>query len=274
MRHETAEAALRATAGEPGPLALLFCEDAPFSEASAARLFEIGCPAALALGPGALGLAPRPGLSVAPAPAHDPVARAALVERAAALREGRWLLVLFNGELPFLPHGETRGLRDFTDFLASERRRSAVAYAVDLYADAMIARPEEAPAEAWFDAIGWYGFDLDGGDAEVRGGLGWRFEERTPPELAVVNRPALFRAAPGLRVRPDLRLEPAELNALAAPWHRSPTFALMSWRRTRRVLAHPASRGARTLIWPGSARFEGSSAQLLRLGVIEPGQWA
>ncbi len=275
MRFASVDQALRAAVGAAGaaPTGLLLCEDGVLAGESAAHLLALGCGAVLALGPGAGAAGDGPALFAAPAELHDAGARARLLTRIIRAAAGRWLLVVFNGEFPYHPFAETRPLPALVEFLRTERRRAAMGCAIDLYDDGMIGGGAPDLAQARFDADGWYGFEREGGLADIRGGLGWRFEEHAPPALARVNRPVLFQAAEDLEIGPDLWLSEPELNAAACPWHRSPTLAVMSYRRTRRLLAHPAMRKAGTLTWPKTARFEWRAAQLVRLGMIEEGQW-
>ncbi|MFN3262871.1 MAG: hypothetical protein ACE37J_20170 [Pikeienuella sp.] len=273
MRFASADEALRAAlaAGGAGPIAILLCEDGLLAADSAAHLLGLGAAAILTLGPEAP--AEGPSLFAAPATLHDAAARAALLTRIIRAAAGRWLLIAFNGEFPYHPFAETRPLPALIEFLGTERRRAAMGCAIDLYDDGMIGGGAPNLAAACFDADGWYGFEREGRLADVRGGLGWRFEDHAPPALARVNRPVLFRAEEGLEIGPDLWLSDPEMNAASCPWHLSPTLAVMSYRRTRRLLAHPAMRGLATLTWPKTARFEWRAGQLVRLGMIEEGQW-
>lgn len=256
------------------PLALLICEDDIFVSETVDWLFERGFAQVAALGPAAVGLRARPGLHILAAfSVLDPVRRAAALTRVIGAADGRWILICFNGEFLLHPFSDSRRIRDLTDFLDSERRPSAMAYAIDLYADSMIGGGAPALDEVYFDLDGWYGFEQEGRLVDIRGGLGWRFETHAPPELARINRPALFRARKGLSLDANLWLNDPEMNAIACPWHNNPTVALMSFRRTRRILSHPDLRDLRTLIWPKSRRFEWSSEQLVHAGVIEAGQW-
>lgn len=255
------------------PLAVLVCEDDVLAAESAKRLFACGFDDLVAVGAGAPALADRPGCSSFPAETHNPAALARLLNRLISANAGRWMLIAFNGEFLFHPFAETRTAPDLIEFLSSERRASAMAYAIDLYTDAMVAGGRPNLDEAWFDSEGWYGFERGEGVVDVYGGLGWRFEDQTPDTLARINRPALFFARPGLTLRPDLWFDDPEMNTVSCPWHHNPTMALMSFRRTRRILAHPELQDLKTLIWPKSVRFDWNSDKLVSQGLIEPGQW-
>lgn len=274
MHAETAQDDAAFMRDGAGPVALLVCENDVFVAETADWLFERGFAQVAAFGPAAAALTPRPGLRILPgAPVHNPVRRAETLTRAIGEASGRWTLVCFNGEFLLHPFSDSRRIRDLTDFLDSERRSSSMAYAIDLYADSMIGGGVPALDEVYFDLDGWYGFEEDGRFVDIRGGLGWRFETHAPQELARINRPALFRARKGLSLDEDLWLSDPEMNAIACPWHNNPTVALMSFRRTRRILSHPDFRDVGTLMWLKSRRFEWSSDQLVHAGMIEAGQW-
>ena len=273
MRYATLEDFIKTKGRKAKAVALLVCEDDVFADRSVDHLLKLGFETVVAIGPGAADLEKAEAENVAVIPMK--AAEAVDVANAIGDRlEGAWLIVCFNGEFPFFPYCESRSIFDFIDFLGSERRASCMAYSVDLYSDALIAGDAVDLADVYFDAEGWYGFDGEKGHVDVYGGLGWRYEEFAPISLSRVNRPALFRGGPGSRLHPDLWLEDGALNTLNCPWHNNPTIALMSFRRARRLLSHPNFKGAiDTLMWPNARRFEWSSEQLVRLGLIEAGQW-
>ncbi|MEL6792683.1 MAG: hypothetical protein AAFU55_09485 [Pseudomonadota bacterium] len=274
MRYASLDDYLKSSGRSAGPIALLVCEDDFLVEETVRHLRKLGFSSVVATGPGADSLQDAEedkGVAVAPTKTADAAKAAnAVGERFA----GVWTLVCHNAEFPFFPFCETRLIDDFVDFLGSERRAACMGYAVDLYSDAMISGESVDLGDVYFDAEGWYGFDRDSGHVDVYGGLGWRFEEYAPLALSRVNRPCLFRAGSGTRLRADLWLEDDALNTLNCPWHNNPTMALMSFRRGRRLLAHPNFKSAiDTLIWPNARRFDWNSEQLVRLGLIEAGQW-
>lgn len=277
MRHASIEEFARQTRAGQAPAAILLCEDDFLADATAARLADLGFAPIIAAGPGHAAVdAERPGVETFPAQIASAAARTELLNRLIGMLRGRWTLVCFNGEFPFFPFCESRRAIDFVDFLRSERRAACAAYAIDLYADSMIGAAGEEPDldEVYFDAEGWYGFDRGDGLVDIYGGLGWRFEEYAPVALSRVNRPALFRADEGARLDDDLWLTDQERDTISCPWHANPTMALMSFRRTRRLLSHPNFRSAiDTLSWPNSRRFEWRSGQLSAMGLIEAGQW-
>lgn len=277
MRFSSIEELLRARprmAAPGGPVAALLCEDDVLAADSADALFARGFEDVLAIGPGAETLPQdNPKLRSSAANIREPAARARALTRLAHACAGRWMAIIFNGEFLFHPFADTRPVAALTDFLETERRRSASGCAIDLYDDGMIAGAAPDLSAACFDTEGWYGFEHENRLADVRGGLGWRFEDHAPPALARVNRPVLFIASATLEINDDLWLSDSELNTVSCPWHQSPTLAVMSYRRTRRILAQPGMRNLKTLLWPKSARFEWRAAQLAEIGMIDEGQW-
>lgn len=262
-------------AGRTGPVGVLLCESSFLAAESAQRLRQTGFRDIVAIGPGAAAIPDEVGAARIDAQIARPAARAAALNRLIGAHAGRWMLAAQNGEFLFFPFCETRGVGDFTEFLASERRASAMAYAIDLYSDAL-GRDDArfSPREAYFDTQGWYGFEREGRQAEIFGGVGWRFEEYMPHALQRINRPALFRADPEAPIREDFWFANDEYNAISCPWHNNPTFALMTVRRAAALRSHPNfNKAVKTLMWPCSTRFEWSSEQLLGLGMIEAGQW-
>lgn len=256
-----------------GAVAILLCEDEFLIAETAAHLKSLGFAAIIACGPGETGLAvdDDPTIAAFPAPIADPAPE---INNITAVLGPRWYLTCFNGEFAYFPFCEARGVADFVDFLGSERRDACATYGIDLYSDSLIKDGSVDLDNVHFDTEGWYGFERENGLVDVYGGLGWRFEEYVPITMSRVNRPALFKGGPTTALRSDLWLEDDAQNTVACPWHNNPTMALMSFRRARRMLSHPNFRGAiDTLMWPNSARFEWSSAQLATLGLIEAGQW-
>ena len=106
------------------------------------------------------------------------------------------------------------------------------------------------------------------------GGIGWRMQARAgrpPPRL---DRVMFLRLRPGLRCDATFRSGDPATDGLSGPWHRSPTIAAMSFRAARAVLAAPeTAANPPDLAWSGARPWRWSSAELLDLGVIEPGQW-
>ncbi|MEM8800388.1 MAG: hypothetical protein AAGF15_09960, partial [Pseudomonadota bacterium] len=101
--------------------------------------------------------------------------------------------------------------------------------------------PDSDPTglELWFDSSGYHAFPDANQDLTVYGGLGWRFQEITPNDMAQIGRTSLFRAERGIHLDPNLTFLEPDYRAVSCQWHHNPTGALMTLRRARRVLAHP-----------------------------------
>ena len=132
-----------------------------------------------------------------------------------------------------------------------------------------------------FDRTGYYALgrpDRQGGWKERQldffGGLRWRFEEHLPPDRRRIDRIALFRTDPGLRLLADHRLSVEEMNTYSCPWHNNLTAAVASFRVAKALARNPGSRAQiRGFTWRGSHPFRWNSHQLMELGLMEPGQW-
>jgi hypothetical protein len=104
--------------------------------------------------------------------------------------------------------------------------------------------------------------------------LRWRFEEHIPEDRRKIDRIALFRARPGLRLRPDFTFTDEEYNTYACPWHNNITTAVMSFRTAKALRTNPGSKfDIRDFRWRNSTHFAWKSQQLMDLGLMEPGQW-
>lgn len=193
-----------------------------------------------------------------------------------------WVYAGHNAEYLFYPFCETRRVSEMLAFHAEERRRAMLAYVVDLYPADLAAHPDGVClAEAQFDRMGYYAIERPGPNGapkdrqlDFHGGLRWRFEEHVPADRRRIDRIALFRSRPGLRMAEDFTFDDEEMNTYACPWHNSLTCAVASFRTARALLADPAGRAAiDRFTWPGSEPFAWSSRQLMRAGLMEPGQW-
>ena len=197
---------------------------------------------------------------------------------------GLWLYYCYNAEYLFHPFCEVRNVRELTAFHTEERREALLSYVIDLYAGDLD-RFENAVSrdEAMLDRSGYYA--LGRGDAgnhghprqrqlDFFGGLRWRFEEHIPAARRKIDRIALFRAKPGLRLRDDYTLSDEEMNTYACPWHNNITTAVMSFRTAKALRTNPGSKfDIHDFRWRNSTRFEWKSQQLMDLGLMEPGQW-
>lgn len=275
MAYRTAKDFARARPELPGGvIAILLCESDRHAVASARRLAEQGAAALITVGTSID--APDFGcptfhVEEAPLPKTTP----AILQTLFNALTDHWVIWLWNSEFFVFPYGETRQLADLATFLGEERRLSIHGYVLDLYAK-QLPNPADDPQEAelYFDRIGYYAFPTEERTLKLRGGLGWRFEEFTPADLQPISRAVMVKPGKGLVVAPDLGFGEPEYDSVNCPWHHNPTAAIMSLRRTRRIMAHPGYPAmAGKLIWQGSTPFRWDSGQLLELGMIEPGQW-
>ena len=56
-----------------------------------------------------------------------------------------------------------------------------------------------------------------------------------------IDRIALFRAKPGLHLRPDHTFDDEEYNTYACPWHHNLTAAVLSFRTAKALKSNPGS---------------------------------
>ena len=215
---------------------------------------------------------------------HTEGAVVGAVNRVIAAAPGLWLYYCFNGEYLFYPFCETRNINELLDFHTEERRDAVLSYVIDLYADDLNTFPNAVSLEhAHIDRSGYYA--LGRKDAENNnhpkerqldffGGLRWRFEEHIPVVRRKIDRIALFRAKPGLLLRPDFTFSDEEYNTYACKWHNNITTAVVSFRTAKALRSNPGSRfDIHDFRWHNSVRFEWHSQQLMDLGLMEPGQW-
>jgi len=201
-----------------------------------------------------------------------------------AAAPGQWIYYCYNAEYFFYPFCETRSVSELLAFQAEERRNAVLTYSVDLYADDLEACPHAVSLErAHLDRSGYYALarsdTANQGQPKERqldffGGLRWRYEEHVPPTRRKIDRIALFRAAPGLRLRADHTFSDEEYNTYACKWHHNITATVCSFRTAKALRSNPGSRyDIHTFKWRNSTPFEWHSRQLLDLGLMEPGQW-
>ena len=206
------------------------------------------------------------------------------VTRAAAIAPGAWLYYCYNGEYLIHPFCETRTVGEMLTFHAEERRDAMLTFVIDLYAGDLEAAPDAVTLEdAWLDRSGYYalarldpakGYAPRERQLDFYGGLKWRFEEHVPYERRRIDRVSLFRARPGLVMAPDFTFNDEEYNTYACKWHHNLTAAVCSFRAAKALKRNPGSTyEIGTFRWHNSAPFEWSSAQLMDLGLMEPGQW-
>lgn len=195
---------------------------------------------------------------------------------------GTWMAYLFNAEYLFTPFRESRSVGELCAFVAEERRASVLTTVADLYAGDLDRHPSAVALEdAHLDRAGYYALareERGRGPLERQldlfGGLRWRFEEHVPPARRRIDRVAIFRTRPGLRLRADHTFNVPEMNTYACAWHHSPTAALCSFRTAKALKRNPGSSfDIRTFRWHNSTPFAWHSQQLMDLGLMEPGQW-
>ncbi|MEQ9259673.1 MAG: hypothetical protein RIG84_11280 [Roseovarius sp.] len=196
---------------------------------------------------------------------------------------GLWFYYAFNAEYLFYPFCETRTVGELLAFHAEERRDAMLTYVIDIYARDLGAHQNAVSIEdAHLDRSGYYALarlDPETNHPRERqldffGGLRWRYEEHIPPARRKIDRIALFRAKPGLKLREDHTFSEEEYNTYACPWHNNLTAAIASFRTAKALKSNPGSTfDIHGFHWHNSTPFEWHSRQLLDLGLMEPGQW-
>ncbi len=195
-----------------------------------------------------------------------------------------WMYYCYNGEYLFYPFCETRTVGEMIAFHAEERRDAMLCYVIDLYAVDLDTHPNAVSLEqAHLDKSGYYALARPDADnhshpkerqLDFFGGLRWRYEEHIPAKRRKIDRIALFRAKPELRLRDDHTFTDEEYNTYACPWHHNLTSAIVSFRTAKALKRNPGSTfDIHTFKWHNSIPFEWHSRQLLDLGLMEPGQW-
>lgn len=218
---------------------------------------------------------------------HDVHADGALttaVNQVIEAAPGIWLYYCFNAEYLFHPFCETRNIREMLAFHTEERRDALLSYVVDLYAADLTRHPNAVSLEgAQMDKSGYYALGRPDPanhnyprerQLDFFGGLRWRFEEHIPAPRRKIDRIALFRAKPGLRLRADFTFSDEEYNTYACPWHHNITTAIVSFRTAKALRTNAGSMfDIHTFKWHNSTEFQWHSQQLMDLGLMEPGQW-
>lgn len=206
------------------------------------------------------------------------------VTAVAAAAPGLWMFYCYNAEYLFYPFCESRTVGEMLAFHSEERRDAMLTYVVDLYAGDLDRFPEAVSLDdAHIDKAGYYALARNDPDnhnypkerqLDFFGGLRWRHEEHVPQERRKIDRIAIFRSKPGLRLREDHTFSDEEYNTYACPWHNNITAALVSFRTAKALKRNPGSTfDIRSFKWHNSVPFEWHSRQLLDLGLMEPGQW-
>lgn len=269
-----------------GPVAMVFAEDETEIDSTLRHHLDLGFASVLALMPDAFALAPDVAGRVIRVDfdlsAGESLRQA--VNRMIAAAPGVWLYYCYNAEYLFYPFCETRTIGEMLRFHAEERREAMLSYVIDLYAGDLDRHPDAvALGDALLDRSGYYALarrdPAEPNHPEERqldfyGGLRWRYEENIPPDRRKIDRIALFRAKPGLEMRDDHTMSDEEYNTYACPWHNNLTAAVVSFRTAKALKRNPGSTfDIHTFKWHNSVPFEWHSAQLLDLGLMEPGQW-
>ena len=287
MRYGSLQEFLSATraARTGGPVALIFVEDLVEVDSTIRYHRDLGFARLVLFAPDALGLdaESETGLDRVD---YDVTAEGALERAVNAVIDampGTWLYYCYNAEYLFFPFCETRTIGEMLTFHEGERRDAMLSYVVDAYAGDLERFPDAVALEAaWLDRSGYYALgrpDPATGHPRERqldffGGLRWRFEEHVPANRRRIDRIALFRARPGLRLRGDHTFSDEEYNTYACPWHHNLTAAIVSFRTAKALKTNPGSTyDIKTFRWHNSGPLDWSSQQLLDLGLMEPGQW-
>lgn len=287
MRYPTIEAFV--TEGKAalakGPVALVFAEDEVEIDTTIRHLLMQGFRAAVLLAPPEIVL-PEPLEAQIHRIDYETLAHEAVphaVNQIIAAAPGIWFHYCYNAEYLFFPFCETRKIGEMLAFHAEERRDAMLTYVIDLYAENLDLHPNAVSLEhACLDRSGYYALgrnDPATGHPKERqldffGGLRWRFEEHVPPSRRKIDRIALFRAKPGLHLRPDHTFDDEEYNTYSCPWHHNLTAAIVSFRTAKALRSNAGSAfDIDSFKWHNTIRFEWTSQQLLDLGLMEPGQW-
>ncbi len=197
---------------------------------------------------------------------------------------GTWFYFGYNAEYLFYPFCESRTVAEMLAFHTEERRDAMLCYVIDLYAGDLDRHSSAVSLEdAHLDKSGYYALarkhapDADqplDRQLDFFGGLRWRYEEHIPAPRRKIDRIALFRAKPGLKLRANHTFNDEEYNTFACPWHHNLTAAVCSFRTAKALKANPGSTfDIHHFRWHNSTPFEWHSRQLLDLGLMEPGQW-
>lgn len=268
-----------------GPVALVFAEDAVEVDSTLRHCLTLGFRETVLLAPPDIDTPAGMGEKLHRV-SYDTRADQALIAAVNQIIEaapGVWMHYTHNAEYLFFPFCEHRTISECLAFHAEERRDAMLSYVIDLYADDLDRHPDAVSLEdACFDKTGYYALarkDPATGHPRERqldfyGGLRWRFEEHIPPQRRRIDRIALFRAKPGLRLRGDFTFNDEEYNTYACAWHNNLTSAVCSFRAAKALRSNPGSKyDIRGFAWHNSVPFEWHSQQLMELGLMEPGQW-
>lgn len=267
-----------------GPVAIILCEDQTELGSTFDHAIKAGFRLVLALSPEPLNLHDA-ALAIRNL-IHDTRAADAHVGAINRIIEAApvdtWMYYGYNAEYLFFPFSETRRVGEMLAFHAEERRRAMLTYVIDLYAPDLDRFPDAVSIdEAMFDRTGYYALGRSARDGtaldrqlDFHDGLRWRFEEFLPANRRRIDRIAIFRSRPGLRILPDHRFNDEEYNTYSCPWHHNLTAAVASFRVAKALARNPGSRlEISDFRWSNSQPFRWNAQQLMDLGLMEPGQW-
>ena len=197
---------------------------------------------------------------------------------------GIWLYYCFNAEYLLFPFCETRSIGEMLAFHAEERRSAMLTYVVDRYAENLHQHRDAVTIEgAMMDKAGYYALARPDPEnhnhpkerqLDFYGGLRWRFEEHIPKAKRKIDRISIFRATPGVYLRPDFTFSDEEMNTYSCAWHSNLTASVCSFRAAKALKTNAGSTcDIKSFKWHNSVPFEWHSRQLMDLGLMEPGQW-
>lgn len=269
-----------------GPVALIFVEDLVEVESTIRYHQLTGFRAIVLFAPTELDLPPalEQDLHRVDYPVLEVKEVQLAINAVIGIAQGTWLYYCYNAEYLFFPFCETRSVNELLTFHAEERRDAMLTYVIDLYADDLSRFSDAVSLDhAWIDKSGYYALGRPDPDnlnypkerqLDFFGGLRWRYEEHIPKDRRKIDRIALFKAKPGLEMRPDHTFNDEEYNTYACPWHNNLTAAIASFRTAKALKTNAGSTfEIPTFKWHNSVPFEWTSQQLLDLGLMEPGQW-
>lgn len=286
MIHASLDAFLKSAPLGKGPVAVVLAEDQVEVDTTLKHHLDLGFAQVILLAHPAIvvGDAIAARISRVVYDTHVDNALVLAVNRLIAAGPGLWLYYCYNAEYLFFPFCETRSVREMLAFHIEERRDAMLSYVVDLYADNLDAFPNAVSLDhANLDRSGYYALGRPDPanhnhprerQLDFFGGLRWRFEEHVPLPRRKIDRIALFRAKPGLELRPDFTFSDEEYNTYACPWHHNLTNSVVSFRTAKALRTNAGSMfDIKSFHWHNSTRFEWHSQQLMDLGLMEPGQW-
>lgn len=267
-----------------GPIALILVEDLAEVDTTIRHHFNVGFRTIVVLAPPQLILSDDIGAKVhrVPLDVHREGAFVEAINKVIEAANGQWLYFCYNAEFLFFPFCETRTIGEMLAFHTEERRDAMLTYVVDLYAGDLGKFPNAVSLEtAMLDKSGYYALARANSDGHPKerqldffGGLRWRFEEHIPKARRKIDRIALFRAKPGLRLGADNTFNDEEYNTYACPWHHNLTATICSFRTAKALKSNAGSTfDIYTFKWHNSTEFSWTSQQLMDLGLMEPGQW-